>query len=322
MVAPLHLRFKEVEMDSITFSQAIEGYSLAAHARRLSRRTLADYSNTYRKLHRHLGDLPIAIITVVQIRDFMAAQPHLSKKTLLNYHTGLSALWKWAVDEELVPSNIMREVQRPKPEKRVIHPYSEDDVRAMIKAAERSRSYQRPGQRQAWNKLATASRNKAIILILVDTGVRAEELCKARIGDLDLRNRKLKVMGKGDKERILQISPSTGQAVWRYLATRPKEDKPPGRPLFVNTFGRQIGRDDLYHVIQRIGDRAGVGKANVHGFRHTFAIQFLRNQANPWALQMALGHSTMDMVRRYLALAQADMEATHRLASPVANWGL
>jgi len=89
-----------------------------------------------------------------------------------------------------------------------------------------------------------------------------------------------------------------------------------------NTFGRAIGRDDLYHVVQRIGDRAGLVKANVHRFPHTFAIQFLRNQGNPWALQMALGHSTMDVVRRYLALAQADMEAAHRLASPVANWGL
>jgi site-specific recombinase XerD len=88
-----------------------------------------------------------------------------------------------------------------------------------------------------------------------------------------------------------------------------------------NTFGREIGRDDLYHVVQRIGDRAGLIKANVNRFRRTFAIQLLRNQGNPWALQMALGHSTMDTVRRYLALAQADMDAAHRLASPLANGG-
>jgi len=103
-------------MDSITFSQAIEGYSLAAHARRLSPRTLADYSNTYRKLHKHLGDRPIAMITVVQIRRFMAAQPHLSKKTLLNYHAGLSALWKWAADGELAEANIVRTIADPRPE--------------------------------------------------------------------------------------------------------------------------------------------------------------------------------------------------------------
>jgi integrase/recombinase XerD len=93
----------------------------------------------------------------------------------------------------------------------------------------------------------------------------------------------------------LQISASTAQAVWRYLAMRPKEDKRPGRPLFVSSYGREIGRDDLYHIVKRIGDRAGVTRATCHRFRHTFAIQFLRNQGNPWALQMALGHSTMEM---------------------------
>ena len=84
-------------MDCILLSQAIEGYSLAAYARRLSKHTMADYNNTFRKLQSHLGtDPPIAEITADQIRAFLAAQGHLSKKTVLNYHTGLSALWKWA----------------------------------------------------------------------------------------------------------------------------------------------------------------------------------------------------------------------------------
>jgi site-specific recombinase XerD len=137
VVAPLHLRFKEVEMDSITFSQAIEGYSLAAHARRLSPRTLADYSNTYRKLHKHLDDRPIAMIAVVQIRTFMAAHPHLSKKTLLNYHTGLSALPKRAAAEGLVASNVVREIRPPRPKKRAIEPYTPHDGRAILQSPRR-----------------------------------------------------------------------------------------------------------------------------------------------------------------------------------------
>ncbi len=84
-------------MDRISFSQAVEGYSLAAHARRLCPHTLADYNNTFRKLLKHLGDdRPVAEIGREVIRGFLAAQGHLSKKTVLNYHTGLSALWQWA----------------------------------------------------------------------------------------------------------------------------------------------------------------------------------------------------------------------------------
>jgi len=307
----------------ITLSLAVEGFTLAAHARRLSKRTVADYSNTFRKLQKHLGTDPaIAQITVAQIRGFMAAQRHLSKKTLRNYHTGLSALWTWAADEGLVDSNLIREIKPPKPEKRVIRPYSEQDVRAMLQAVEVSHPRSPKGYRPSRTRLTTATRNKAIVLLLLDTGIRAQELCSARVGDLDLRNRQLKVMGKGTKERIVRISAGTAQAIWRYLATREDEDKRPGRPLFVDKGGRRMDRDDLYHTIRRIGDRAGVAMANVHRYRHTFAIEFLRNKGNPWALQMALGHSSMDMVRRYLAIAEADMEAAHRVASPVANWNL
>ena len=178
---------------------------------------MADYNNTFRKLQRYLGDdRPIGEIGTEVIRGFLAAHGHLSKKTVLNYHTGLSALWQWAADEGLVA--------RPRPEKR---------------AVERSRPHQRNVQREMTYRLNTAAWNKALLLVLLDTGVRAEELCKAQMEDLDLRNLKLKVMGKGAKERILQISASTGQAVWRYLAMRSKEDKRPRRSLFVSSFGRE-----------------------------------------------------------------------------------
>jgi len=79
----------------ITFSQAVAGYELAALARRLSKHTLLDYFNTYRKFQGFLAcDPPIIDITPHQVQAFLAGQA-VSKKTLLNYHTGLSALWTW-----------------------------------------------------------------------------------------------------------------------------------------------------------------------------------------------------------------------------------
>ncbi len=83
-----------------------------------------------------------------------------------------------------------------------------------------------------------------------------------------------------------------------------------------------MDRSRLYNQLFEIGQRAGVDEVDVHRFRHTFAINYLRNGGDPFSLQMMLGHSTLEMVRRYLALAQSDLDTGHMRASPVYNWGL
>lgn len=310
----------------ITLSQAIQGYELAAYARRLSPRTLADYRTTFTKLDLWLErDPPLDEITADDVRAFLRSQHELSAKTLLNYHTGLSALWTWAVKEKIVKTNIIRDIDPPKPEQPAIEAYSEGEIRAMLAAVAHSIPYQRAQD----SRMVThgtdetiALRNKAIILMLLDTGMRASELCQLRVGDADLKERRVKVMGKGFKERILRFSANTATAIWRYLTIREDSTKAPGRPLFVTDQNRRLTRDHLYHTLQIVGERVGIAGANVHRFRHTYAIQYLRNGGNPYSLQISLGHSTMEMTKRYLAIAQADLEADHQIASPVSNWNL
>ena len=125
-------------------------------------------------------------------------------------------------------------------------------------------------------------------------------------------------MGKGSKERTIPISPRTGRVVWKYLTSR-KEDRL-GDYLFVTNDGEKMTRSRVLRIIKTIGQRAGVMRATVHRFRHTFAINYLRNGGDAYSLQMMLGHSTMEMVKTYLSLAQADLDANHIKASPVSNW--
>ena len=303
----------------IPLSAALEGYFIAAHARRLSPATLRDYDNTFRKLEAFLGrDPPLADITAPDISAFLASMNGLSAKTLLNYHTGLAALWTWATKEGIADEHIVRKVRRPKPEQREIMPYTRGDLQAMLAACHRSSAYVRPGKRRSNHSRPTADRDRAIILLLVDTGMRASELCDLRIRDLDIPNRRVRVMGKGRKERMLPISARTTQALWRYLATR--DTKRDHSFLFVTRTEGPLERNNLRNTLKRIGQRAGVSGVTVHRFRHTFAIAFLRNNGHIMALQRMLGHSTLDMVSRYLAIAQADIENAHQEASPVANW--
>jgi site-specific recombinase XerD len=75
----------------------------------------------------------------------------------------------------------------------------------------------------------------------------------------------------------------------------------------------------LTRLVRTIGERAGVEHVHPHRFRHTFAITFLRNGGNLFSLQELLGHTTLDMVRRYAHIAKVDVEAAHKTAGPVDN---
>ncbi len=80
-----------------------------------------------------------------------------------------------------------------------------------------------------------------------------------------------------------------------------------------------MSRDVLYHLIADIGERAGM-KAYPHLFRHTFATEFLRNHGDVLKLQNLLGHSTLDMVKRYVHFVEGDCAAAHATADPADNW--
>jgi len=320
----------------ITLSQAIEGFILEKRAQQLRPHTLYSYENAFRRLAEYLGDPPLNDITAVQINAFLIdlgqrpiapagiaprpAKP-LSKKSILNAHTALSSLWSWATKEGFADEHIMRSVPRPRPEQRAIVPFTRDDIEAMLNVCESTRSYSRPGKRRCANTRPTGLRDRAILLLLTDTGIRASELCDLCIKHFDMSNQRIKVFGKGAKERILPVGRRTTKAIWHYLVSRPSARS--SDPLFVSTDGGPFNRRALYQLIRRLGDRAGVvPPAHPHRFRHTFAINFLRNGGDAFSLQAMLGHSSLEMVHRYLALVQADTENAHHRASPVDNWRL
>ena len=94
-------------------------------------------------------------------------------------------------------------------------------------------------------------------------------------------------------------------------------------PLFIaSRSGDAFVSGSVRRVLQRAGDRAGVTGATPHRFRHTYAINFLRNGGNVLELQALLGHSSMEMVRRYARVAELDLAAAQRRASPADKWKL
>ncbi|MEW6215933.1 MAG: tyrosine-type recombinase/integrase, partial [Nitrospirota bacterium] len=115
---------------------------------------------------------------------------------------------------------------------------------------------------------------------------------------------------------IGKLSKST---LWRFLSGKYLQ---PEDYIFTTLQGLPMNRTSIRQLLQRIGKRAEVLDVYPHRFRHTFAIQYLRNGGDIFTLQRLLGHSSLEMVRRYLAIAKSDCETAHRKASPVDNWRL
>jgi len=305
------------------WEDALEGYWLSKR-RNMSEATVTDYSLTFRRFGEWVGNGEVQKVTAKQVNGFLGhlrEDLELSQKTVLNAWIALSSFWTWAEDELRVKHVVRDGVEKPKAKIPPGLPYSEEEVRRLLDACTRMYAYARTQQRHVDGRRPTQLRDQAIMLVMLDCGLRVSELCALKIRDYERKQGRLLVAhGKGDKPRVVYLGQAAQRAVWRYLTDR--RANAPGEAMFASSSGGHINRDGVQRMIERAGQRCGVANAGPHRFRHTFAVNFLRNGGNILALQDLLGHSSMEMVRRYARLAEVDLAAAQKRASPADNWGL
>jgi integrase/recombinase XerD len=171
---------------------------------------------------------------------------------------------------------------------------------------------------------ALATWNKAIVKFLLDTGVRASELCELTADRIDERMRRVDVTGKGMKDRYVVVSESTGQALWKYINffRRPERGMKTGR-VFLTYKGTALKPAELERMLRNLGERAQVEHVHPHRFRHTAGTLFYRNSnGNLFLTQQMLGHESPVTTRIYAKTYTEDLERVHENASPVSNWEL
>lgn len=308
----------------LLLSQAVEGFLMARRADGYSPQTVDQYAWALSMLVKFM-DKPLRQVDTEDLRRFMASvqdNQQLSRTSVFHIWKAIRAFYKWTSSEGLSerPDKLLT---KPRYAYREIQPLSEAEIKALLKAIDRTKPSE--GKRKPFTMpRSTAHRDRAIIMLLLDTGLRASELCRLTVKDLDLHNGTITVRphlsGIKSRPRIIPIGNVTKKALWRYLAVRNTEYK--GDELFFSREGHPMDRNSLRKLLNRLGERAGVPNVHPHRFRHTFAIQYLRNGGDVFTLQRILGHTTLSMVQHYLALADADAQSAHRRASPVDNWRL
>lgn len=157
-----------------------------------------------------------------------------------------------------------------------------------------------------------------LVLMLLDTGCRISELLSLRVQDCDLDNLLFTINGKGLKQRRIPFSFELRKNLVRYTI----EFCPQPYMLILGTKnGCKLSRRVMLRNVKALCDRLGIVPPNrtLHAFRHTFAVNYLRRGGSVFHLQKVLGHSTLEMTRRYANLLTEDLQAMHQRVSLLAN---
>jgi integrase/recombinase XerD len=161
---------------------------------------------------------------------------------------------------------------------------------------------------------------RAAVAVLADTGLRSSELCALTVGDV--RDGQLLVHGKGGYQRLAPYGQACAGELLAYVRRVRGLPGADHEPLFLTERRVALTPHRLGELMRLAGRKARIHGVRVspHTLRHTFAIEFLRNGGGELALQKALGHRSLDMVRIYADLSETDVAAAHQGASPLDHW--
>lgn len=282
------------------------GYS---RSKNLSPHTLDYYEGRLRVFGKFMdehcpGMLP-GDVTPGILRDFVSWVRESTSPATANHALAVTKrMFAFLYAEGFVPSNPAERLQKQREPKHVVETFTAEQVEAILRTCAKD---------------FYGIRDRAILLTLLDCGLRASELCGLELEDVDWSEQTFRVMGKGGRERIVPFGQGVRQALTSYVSKRGHLRTP---VLFVNHFSEPLDRYRLRDVVQRRCEKAGVTgvRRSPHTLRHTCAVSYLRAGGDTFTLQNLLGHLSQSMTRRYCeSLTADDVQAKHRDYSPVDN---
>ncbi len=151
-------------------------------------------------------------------------------------------------------------------------------------------------------------RNKTILLILLETGVRANELLQINIEDINLIDSSILIrQGKGRKPRTVFFGSTAKKVLRKYLRNLPNKGA-----LFISIGGDRLKYSGLRQLIRRLSQKANLPEQSLHDFRRTFALECLRNGVDPFTISRLMGHTSLQVLSRYLRQTKADLGESYK----------
>lgn len=305
------LRWDDITMSELDLNRLICHFSHSNKAEGKSPKTVAWYTEMLASFTGYLkssGEHPsLSDLTIETAKDFVIheQQRGVSPHTVHAKVRSMKAFSSWLFNEGYTPDNILAYLKLPKVPNKIIEPLTPDEIDRLL-------SIQNP-------LTALGSRNIAILTTFLGTGLRESELSDLLFEDSHIEEGYLKVMGKGSKERIVPVGSLGQKVLWRYVFHfRPEPENDLNNYLFLTIDGMKLETNAIKLLLKRWGKIAGVPRLHAHLCRHTYATNFLvHNCGDVFRLQQILGHTSLEMVRRYVHYASSQTMIQGCVPSPV-----
>lgn len=293
-----HAIRRNYEEEVVTIFSAFQDFIEDKQAHNLSKSSMQDYEDSFRYFMNFCQFDEYTPLYIVNSDLFKKWTIDLLdrdiKPTSINrYLRDCKVFLNWCLNNALIYNEI--QIDAVKGQEEPIKCFSDDDLTLIL---------QKPTNKTDFIEWRTWT----IVNWVLATGNRAGTIVDVRIGDIDFRNKEITLRHtKNKKAQIVPLSSRLAAIIKEYIYTW-RHDCGSEDFLFPNQANEQLTVEALAHSFTKYCKRRGSTKTSIHGLRHSFALNWIRNGGNQFKLQKILGHSTLDMTRRYVALAAVDLK--------------
>lgn len=282
--------------------------------RGLTRNSVLSYSADIRQFFSLFGkgdEIKIEKVNTVDIRNYISTLSSLGliSTSISRKISSLKIFFRFLVSEDIINCDPTEEIALPKIKKKLPSVLTTKEISQIINST----------QSENQGRNIKEYRNWAMLETLYATGVRISELLSIRTSDISLSEGFIRVMGKGNKERIIPLGKLAIKAIKEYIqSARGKLLKSKASEyLFLNNHGRRLSRMGFWKILQQYLKKVKITKrVTPHSFRHSFATHLLEGGANLRAVQEMLGHSNITTTQIYTQLDRKYLKEVYKTFHP------
>ncbi|MCF2705753.1 tyrosine recombinase XerC [Arcanobacterium haemolyticum] len=302
-------------MEPVKIDELLDAYERELRLRRgLSNLTVTAYVHEARSLLTFLaheidatpeGPLDLSQIEIADIRSWLAQKNGQARSSLARHGAAIRTFSSWLYRSGYTESDVAARLKSPRPDNELPHVLTQDQARTLLTWAHDAAKDGDP----------VHIRNAAALELLYASGIRISELCSLNVDSLGVDST-LRVIGKGNKERIVPYGVPAKRALMRYLGVRSRFIKEPSQALFVGVRGKRLDPRQMRTIVHQSATAAGVPDISPHDLRHSAATHLLEGGSDLRTVQEILGHSSLATTQRYTHVSAERLRRAFSTAHP------